>query len=375
MKFSEVIGQEPLKRRLMTMEAEGRVPHALLLSGSTGYGSLALAIAFGSYLLGQRGEDTNPNTEAMLRTYQHPDLHFVFPVIRPVGTPAERKITTEDFLRQWTNLLMETPYFTFEEWLERMRAENQQATIPVAEGELIHHKLSLKASQGGRKVCIIWLPERMHPACANKLLKLLEEPPRDTVFALVSETPQLLLETILSRTQRLEVKRIDDEALCEALVQRRGIEKAVAQELAHVVRGNWLRAVESLESENEKEEFRTLFMSIMRLAYRRDPKGMKSWTESVVAFGREKQRRFLTYVAEQLRENFAFNFHHPEMVFLTHEEQAFSKNFAPFVNHGNVGELLSLVDHTTEAIGQNANPKMQFYYFALRLTSLIQRKI
>ncbi len=364
-----------MKRRLMTMEAEGRVPHALLLSGSTGYGSLALAIAFASYLLGQREEGTNPNTEAMLRTYQHPDLHFVFPTIRPVGTPSERKITTEDYLRQWTNLLLETPYFTFEEWLERMRAENQQATIPVAEGELIHHKLSLKASQGGRKVCVVWLPERMHPACANKLLKLLEEPPRDTVFVLVSEAPQLLLETILSRTQRLEVKRIDDEALCEALVKRRGIEKDVAQEMAHVVRGNWLRAVENLESENEKEEFRTLFMSIMRLAYRRDPKGMKAWMESVVAFGREKQRRFLSYTAEQIRENFAYNFHHPEMVFLTREEQAFSKNFAPYINNSNVGELLALVDHTVEAVGQNANPKMQFYYFALKLTSLIQRRI
>ncbi len=373
MKFSEVIGQTTIKRRLMAMDADGRVPHALLLAGSTGYGTLALAIAFASYLLGEREEDTDVHVEAMLRSYQHPDLHFVFPIVRPASTPADKKIVSDDYLREWTILLRETAYFTFEEWLTRMRAENQQAIIPAAEADDLQHKLLFKASQGGKKVSVVWMPERMHEACANKLLKLLEEPPKDTIFLLVSEAPQLLLETIQSRTQRLDVKPIDDEAMTHALVHRRGIDNATAVEIMRVARGNWLRAVENLESENERQEFHSLFVALTRMAYLRDPKGMKAWTDGIVAFGREKQRRFLHYFAEQLRENFVYNFHQPSMVYLTREEEAFSKNFAPFINSGNIRQLIALTDHTMEAIGQNANPRMQFFYFALRLTSLIRR--
>ena len=181
MKFSEVIGQEEAWQRLMQMVEEGRLPHALLLCGPAGCGKMALTLAFASYLLGERQEDGsqvpafNPqlttNAEAMLRKWQHPDLHFSYPVIKPKGTSAEHKMISDDFAKEWNTMLLEGPYFTMDQWLQMMRADNQQAVIYEAESDELNRKLSLKSSMGGYKVCIVWLPERMNPSCANNYWK------------------------------------------------------------------------------------------------------------------------------------------------------------------------------------------------------------
>ncbi len=374
MLFREVIGQPELERRLCQMAAEGKVPHALMLCGASGYGSLAVALAFASYLLEGGEESQNQSARAMLAKYQHPDLHFIFPVIRPAGTPSERKITSDDFIRQWQDLLMQTPYFSFEEWLSRMGAENQQAIIPAAEGDVISHKLSLKASQGGYKVCVIWLPERMHVTFANKILKLLEEPPEKTVFIMVCEDPRMLLETVRSRVQRIDVRRISDVEMEKALVSRRGLAEDVARRIARMASGNWLRAMEMLDTSSEKHQFLDLFKMVMRMAYKRDTKGMKKWSETIAGLGREKQRRLLSYISAQVRENFMYNFGKDELVYLTEEEEAFSVNFARFINENNVIDMQNLIDRTVRAIGQNANAKMQFFDFALQITVLINRR-
>ncbi len=374
MKFNEVIGQEEVKQRLLNMAEEHKIPHALMFCGDMGYGALALALAFASYLLGEREEGTTPNIKAMLSKFQHPDLHFIFPVIRPSKTPADKKVTSDDFIRQWTSMLMKSPYFRLEDWLECIKAENQQAQIFTADGEVISHKLSLTSSQGGYIVCIIWLPERMHPALANKMLKLLEEPPQQIVFIMVSEEPQMLFETIRSRVQRIDIKRIPDETIEEALVSKRGLDRETAHQVAHIVRGNWLKATEFLNSENEKWMFHGAFVALMRMAYKRDTKEMKKWTESIAKFGREKQRRMLVYISEQVRENFMYNFQQRELVYMTEEEEGFSRNFARFINETNVTDIYRLIDRTFYAIGQNANAKMQFFDFALQTAVLIRRK-
>lgn len=374
MKFSEVIGQREAIARLKQMVTNGKVPHAMMLCGPAGCGKLALGLAMASYLLGEREEGTNPQTSAMLAKFQHPDLHFVYPVIRPAGTPSERKITSDDFSRQWSELLCKTAYFTFEEWLERMEAANQQAQIFAAEGDNITHKLSLKSSQGGYKVCLIWLPERMHAVFANKILKLLEEPPQQTVFIMVSEEPHLLLETIRSRVQRIDIRRIADEDIENALAQRRGLDGEMAHRVARIANGNWLKAVEHLDASNENHQFLDMFILLMRLAYTRNTKGIKKWSDSVAAFGREKQRRMLKYFSVQVRENFMYNFQNPEISYQTPEEEEFSMKFARFINESNVVEIQELIDHTIRAIGQNANPKMQFFSFSLNMIVLIIRK-
>ena len=189
MNWNEVIGQEETKARLMQLMEEKRLPHALLFCGPAGCGKMAMAMAFASYLLTSTANNDNAkrNAEAMLAQWQHPDLHFTFPVIRPTGTSADHKMVSDDFAKEWHAMLMEGPYFSIDQWLSRMKAANQQAIIYASESDDIIRKLSLKSSQGGYKVSIIWLPERMNGECANKLLKIIEEPPQQTVFLMVSE--------------------------------------------------------------------------------------------------------------------------------------------------------------------------------------------
>ena len=201
MQFDEVIGQNEAKRQLRQLIEEGRVPHAMLFCGPIGCGKMALAMAFASELLGH---------SRLLKQWTHPDLVFSYPTIKKPSMGSEHQPTSDDFAGQWREMIMQGPYFTLEQWMAQMDAENQQAVITGAESDALSRKLSMKSSQGGYKVCIVWLPERMNQTSANKLLKLLEEPPTQTVFILVSEDPGRLLETIRSRTQRFDFKRIAD---------------------------------------------------------------------------------------------------------------------------------------------------------------------
>lgn len=375
MTFNEVIGQTEAKERIGKMLESGKIPHAMMLCGNIGFGTLPLAIAIASWLLGEREEGCSANTKAMLSKFQHPDLHFAFPVIRPAGTPSDRKITSDDFIKQWRQQLETNAYFGFEQWLECMDAQNQQAQIFAAEGDILSHKLSLKSSQGGYKVCIIWLPERMHQVFANKILKLLEEPPLDTVFILVSEEPHKLLETIRSRVQRIDIKRTEDEAIVNALTTKCGLEDSTAQRIAHIAAGNWLKALETVDAGNENHQFHDMFVMLMRQAYKRDTKGMKKWSETIASFGREKQKRMLLYFSNQIRENFMFNFKKQELVFLTEDEERFSQNFARFVNEANVIEIQELIDRVYRSIGQNANAKIEFFDMALQMIVLIKKGV
>ena len=381
MQFSEVIGQQEAADRLLQLVEEGRVPHALMLTGPVGSGKMALALAFASYLLGERHEGKsllqNPamvaNAEAMLRKWQHPDLHFTFPVIRPKGTSGDRKMVSDDFAREWQELLSEGPYFTMDQWMRRMNAENQQATIHEAESDALNHKLNMKSSQGGYKVSVVWLPERMNLTSANKLLKLLEEPPRQTVFLLVSEEPEQLLETIRSRVQRFDIHRIDTADIARALVGRRAIGEEDARRIARAAAGNWLKALEELDAGNENRQFFELFVILMRKAYMRDLRELKQWTETVYGFGREKQRRMLTYFMRMVRENFMYNFRQPGIVYMTQEEETFARNFARFINERNVVEITDMLQHAIRDIMQNANAKIQLFNMAMKMIIYLRR--
>ena len=373
MRFDEVIGQQETCRRLVKMVDEGRLPHALLLCGPRGCGKMAVALAFASYLL-TLDETLRTNAEAMLAKWQHPDLHFAYPVIRPAGTSAEHKMVSDDFAREWNDLLADGPYFSMDQWLDMMRAANQQAQIGVGESDEIIRKLSLKSSQGGYKVCIVWLPERMNAECANKLLKIIEEPPQQTLFLMVCEEPEQLLETIRSRTQRIDMKKTDDSAIAKALVQRRGIGGDDAQRIARVANGNWLKALETLEADNENSLFLDMFIQLMRLAYQRNIKELKKWSETVAAYGREKQKRMLAYYLHLIRENFMYNFRNPELTFMTLEEENFARNFARFINEANVVEFSELFTLAIRDIGQNANPKIVFFDMVLRVIVLLIQK-
>ena len=333
---------------------------------------MALAMAFAKYLLSSR--NPSPNAEAMLREWAHPDLHFSYPTIKLPSMSGEHQPVSDDFSSEWHQMIMQGPYFSLQQWMGAMGATTQQAIITGAESDELTRKLSLKASQGGYKVAVIWLPERMNLTSANKILKLLEEPPQRTVFIMVANQPDKLLETIRSRTQRIDVKPIAYNDMVEALITRRGIDQQTAKHIAHTAKGNWLKAIESLDAGSENKQFLDMFILLMRMAYSRNVVQLKKWSETAAALGREKSRRMLVYFLQMVRENFMYNFKMPELSYMTEEEEGFSRKFSPFINENNVVEMSELIERTNRDIGQNANAKIQFYDFALNMIVLLLRK-
>lgn len=369
MAFEQVIGQREVQQRLTQMVSEGRLPHAIMLCGPQGCGKKALAIGFAQMLLARTAND-----EAMLRKLEHPDLHFTYPTIKLPSMGSDHKPVSDDFAKEWHELVMGGPYFTMTEWLEQMGGENQQAIITAGESDELVRKLSLKSSQGGYKISLVWLPERMNTECANKILKLLEEPPSQTVFIMVSEEPDRLLETIRSRVQRIDVKRIADDDVRKALVEKRGLTEDMAQRITRMANGNWLKALQMLSTDSENELFLDMFQSLMRLAYQRKVKDLKAWSEHMAAMGRERQKRFLEYFLRLVRENFMYNFQQPDLCYMTQREEDFARNFARFINEANVLPITDLANVAIRDIGQNANAKIVFFDFALQMIVLLIQK-
>ncbi|MBQ8361453.1 MAG: DNA polymerase III subunit delta' [Bacteroidaceae bacterium] len=369
MYFKNIIGQEEAKRRIVQEVGEGRVPHARLICGPEGSGKLPLAVAYARYLCctDRQGGEACGRCPSCVKFDKlvHPDVHFVFPV-------KSSSNVSDDFLREWRSLMLKSPYFSFPQWMETMGVENQQPLIGVRESDVIARKLNLKASAGGYKVMIIWLPEKMNVQSANKLLKLLEEPPRQTVFLLVSEQPDTLLSTIQSRTQRMELRKLAEPEVKRALEEHYGLQEADAATVAHLSGGSFLKALESIRLSEDSRAFFDLFVSLMRLSYQRKLREMKLWSEQVAAMGREKQKHFLDYCQRSLRENFIFNFRRQELVYMTPEEQAFSQRFAPYVNERNVMGIMEELALAQQHVEQNVNPKMIFFDFALKMIMLLK---
>jgi DNA polymerase-3 subunit delta' len=361
----------------MRMVDEDRLPHAIMLTGPQGAGKLALAIGFAKVLLSQGGETSmfgEPVESPMLRKLEHPDLHFTYPTIKLPSMSADHKPVSDDFAREWHELVMAGPYFTMNEWLELMGGENQQAIITAGESDELVRKLSLKSSQGGYKVSIVWLPERMNQECANKILKLLEEPPSQTIFLMVCNEPEKLLETIRSRVQRIDVKKIATEDIRQALMEKRGLTEDEAQRISRMANGSWLKALEMLSADSENELFLDMFQTLMRLSYQRKVKDLKTWSERMASLGREKQKRFLDYFLRLVRENFMYNFKQEELCYMTQREEDFAKNFARFINEANVLPIYDLINKAIRDIGQNANAKIVFYDMALQMIVLLIQK-
>ena len=380
MTFNEVIGQQEVQERLVQMVNEGRLPHAMMLCGPAGSGKLALAVAFGCYLLNRKPnnpmfpDDPDNQESPMLRKLEHPDLHFTYPTIKLPSMGTDHKPVSDDFACEWHELIMQGPYFTLDQWLTAIGAENQQAIITAGESDELVRKLSLKSSQGGYKVSIIWLPERMNIECANKLLKLIEEPPTQTVFLMVCQEPDKLLETIRSRVQRIDVKKLPDDIIRQGLIERRGIDEESARRISRMSNGSWMKALEALQVDNENKQFLDLFIQLMRLAYQRNVKELRKWSETMAAFGREKQKRFLEFFLRMTRENFMYNFQQADLCYMTQEEEAFARNFARFINEANVLQLYELSNRAIRDIGQNANAKIVFFDFALQVIVLLIQK-
>ena len=378
MYFRDVIGQQDVIERLIKDAQAGTVPHALLFCGPEGVGKLQTAIAFARYLLCRdkgNGADscgTCPSCVKMDKLV-HPDLHFVFPVINKSKT-AGRSTVSDDEIATWRETVLEQQYFGFEDWLSAIDADNKQASIFVTESEQILSKLSLKSVEGGYKIMIIWHAEKMNQQCANSLLKLLEEPPAGTIFILTTDAPEQMLETILSRTQRIDFKRIPEQEITERL-QGPGyqLDPETAQKISHLSGGSWLKAISTLRINTESEEFFDYFTQLMRLAYGRRLKDLKLWADNIAGGGREWQKRFLAYCQRMIRENFICNFHNPDLNYMTEQERQFSVRFSPFVNEKNIIGLMDTLSDAQRDIEQNVNSKMVFFDLSLKTIMLMKQ--
>ena len=382
MLFREIIGQEATKQQLRQAVREGRIPHAQLFAGISGIGKLQLALAYAQYLNCPHRTDEDScgtcPTCLQFERLQHPDLHFVFPI---VGSDE----TCDSFLEPWREIILNKHYFDLEDWHKALGVETKQSMIYEKESGEIMRKLSLKAYGEGYKVMIIWQPERMNAQCANKLLKLLEEPSPKTVFLLVSEHPEALLSTIQSRVQTIRVPRLETETIAQAL-QQNGIDATKALDIARIANGSYLSALkkadESEENQQELRDFIALFRDAYTVGVLRDPhrkyeslKRLRQWSLDMAdsKVGREKQKHFLQYDQQQVRENYIRNLAQPELNYQMEEERAFSANFAPYIHSGNVEAIMNQLDLAERQIEQNGNAKVIFFDLCLQMIVLIKK--
>lgn len=374
MYFHDVIGQDDLKARLTDTARRGIIPHARLFCGRMGCGTFPLALAYARYLNCSDRTDTDAcgkcHSCRQYDAFAHPDLHFVFPI---VADKKRKRTVCDDYLGEWRAMLTEHTYFDLDEWLDRMETAGRQAIIYAEESDQMIRATSLRIYEAQYRVLIVWMPERMHAACANKLLKLIEEPPARTVILMVSDAPDLILGTILSRTQRLDVRPIEADALTRALEQRNGLSSDAARRTAHLAHGDLL-AAERIMGQDERERlFLDFFIRIMRNAWKRDVRAMKQTADELAALSREQQRAFLAYCQHLVRENFVRRFQSDDLNYLRPDEAAFSARFSPYVNERNVFDFAAELADAERHITQNGNAKMIFFDLTLRITVLLKK--
>ena len=385
MYFSDLIGQQDIKNRLIQTVKENRIPHAQLLRGPEGVGKLGLAIAYARYICCENRGDTDacgvcPSC-VKYNKLAHPDLHFVFPVIKPTGKSS---VVCDDFVADFRSTLIESPYFSMQDWYARISDDAKQGMIYGNESQEIIRKLSLKTYESEYKIMIIWLPEKMNDTCANKLLKILEEPPEKTVFLLVSNTPDDIITTILSRTQHIHVPRLTIDDIVLALLQNRDLDitQQDAVNVARISNGSYLTALAILGEDDENKVNFERFVMIMRLAWqvgnRKDHASLKTlrkWSDEMAAssIGRERQKKFLQYAQHMTRENFILNLQQAELNYLTTYETDFSRKFSPFINERNVEDIMKEFALAERHIEQNVNAKMVFFDLVLKIIMLLKR--
>ena len=371
--FRDVIGQEDVKQRLIHSVKTGQIAHAQLFCGPEGVGKFPLALAYARYIqCTNKGENDACGQCPSCKQYNnlmHPDLHFVFPIVK---NEKKKKRVSDDYIEDWRLFLAENTYFNLDQWLEYIDAANSQAMIYAEESREIIRKISLKTYESDYKVMIIWLPERMNAVCANKLLKLLEEPYDKTVFLLVSDNASAILGTILSRTQPVHLRPLSEDVVSSALVTNYSLSPEDASAIAHIASGNYLRALESIRVSDEMRLNFHLFVRLMRLAYGRKIKDLKLWSEEISDLGREKERIFLSYAQRMLRENFIYNIRQPEINYMTTQEAQFSSRFAPFIHERNVYPIMEELSRAYDDIGQNANGKIVFFDLAIKMIMLLK---
>lgn len=382
MQFSDIIGQEHIKNHLIRCVETGRIPHAQLFVGPEGSGTLATAIAFSQYLLCQntQGENEGGNASCNLKFTQfaHPDLHFIYPTA--TNDDIKSKPKSSDFITEWRHFLSESVYGGLQDWFKMLGAEKKQAEIRVDDAQEILKTLALKSYEGGYKVMIIWMAEKMNSSASNKILKILEEPTDKTVFILIAEQAEDILQTIRSRCQVLDFNGVPEDLIAKSLVSRFQAESKWAAKIAHQAQGNYNKALKLLHNETEEYPFEEWFVLWVRASFK--ARGNASailelieWSEEIAKIGREPQKIFLNYCIEMFRQALLINYQANSLVFVEPKVAQFKlENFAPFVNGNNILAIYKELNDAIYHIERNGNAKIILTDLSIKLTRLIHKK-
>ncbi len=370
MQFDDIIGQEKVKERLINSVKEGRISHAQLFASEPGCGGLPLAVAYAQYINCQNRSDNDSCGQCAscikFNKLIHPDLHLVY----PLALSADVK-KSDDKAKEWRTAFLENPYLTLNSWFELLDAENKQAMIGVNESDDILRKLNLTTYEAEYKIMIIWRAEKMNAAAANKLLKILEEPPQKTLFLLVCENEEQLLPTITSRTQLIGIPKIADKDLIAALMQRYELNEDDALNIANLANGNYAEAELLINEDNSAKQHLSNFQHLMRASIKFNPTEIIAWIDDIAKAGRERQKSFLIYALHVMRESLILNNSAIELSKLNEQEIDFVQKFSPFIHSNNAQRFVEELNKAHFHMERNGNPKIIYMDLAFKFNELL----
>ena len=382
MQFSEILGQEHIKSHLTKSADTGRIPHAQLFVGPEGSGTLPMAIAYAQYLIcNNQNAENNGSNEACNIKFQktaHPDLHFIFPTVSTDEVKTKPK--SIDFIVEWRQFLEQNKYGSLFDWYQILGVKNKQGEIRVDDSQEILKLLALKSYEGGYKIMIIWMADKLNIAASNKLLKLLEEPTDKTVFILISENEEDIIQTIRSRCQVLHFNGLPEKVIADSLISNKNIESKTAHKIAHQAQGNYNKALQLLQPDSESTFFEKWFVDWVRAAFRAKGNAaaiqdLIQWSEQIAGLGRETQKKFLHFCIDMFRQALLLNYQAKDLVYIEPQVEKFKlENFAPFVNGNNINDIFKELSDAMYHIERNGNAKIILTDLSIKLTRLIHKK-
>lgn len=377
MRFKDVIGHTEIKENLIQTINDNRISHSQLFLGPEGSGNLIMALAYAQYIacVNKDSSDSCGQCPSCIKyeKLQHPDLHFAFPVCGPKQAVSDR------FLPEWREMVLENPYASLYDWTQAMGVDNKQMSIAKDEAQEINKRLSLKSFEGAYKVMLIWMPEKMNITAANKLLKIIEEPPQKTLFLLVANSSEDMIGTILSRTQTVKIPRLSDEMISSAL-QKKAVSPELAAQISELAEGDFNRALK-LQKDAAFNAFNAdRFIEWMRLCFQalksKDLEKLVAWTDSMSRIGREAQKNFLKYASQIIRKSLLQNYGVGQLAKTSIDKGSFSmENFSPYIHADNCMEIIEELNLAYRHVERNANPKILFLDTSFKIARLLHVKL
>ena len=382
MQFSEILGQQYLKNHLTHSASQGRIPHAQLFVGQSGSGTLSIALAYSQYVLCNNTNYENygglDSCNIKFNNFSHPDLHFIYPTVSTEDVKTKPK--SIDFIKDWRQFMIENPYGSLFDWYNILGVANKQGEIRVDDAQEILKSLALKSYEGGYKIMIVWMADKMNIAASNKLLKLLEEPPEKTLFILITENEEDIIQTIRSRCQVLHFPKLSESVISNELISRYNTDEKQSLKIAHQAQGDFNKALHIYNNNSEDAPFEEWFVIWVRAAFRAKGNAaaiqdLIAWSEQIAILGRETQKKFLQFCIEMFRQALLLNYQMPSLVYIEPKVEKFKlENFAPFVNGNNINDIFTELTDAMYHIERNGNAKIILTDLSIKLTRLIHKK-